>query len=668
LIQVRQRFSIAELLLIGFVAAYPLLINPFAAPVFGLPKVTFLKLVAIAIAGLWVVSAINKGSFRLDRSDLTLPLITFFSIALLSSLQSIHPLTSLNGQYGRWEGMMTIVCYFVIYLAASSAAKNTSVFKPLFIAMLSSAALVSIAAIIEPFWTNPFLLFAKIYCAVGFGEPNTFETGRSLATFGNPTFLAAYLAFVLPIALSCLFANRRDIAPGYLLYPASLLITIALLLTFGRGAWIGAVAGIFLVGALNRHRLKQLSGYLVAVTAVFVLSLVIVQFAGTTYSVTDRVASIFKVEGSTLTRVQMWGASLPLISENPLLGSGPDTFKYVFGKYKPEGWVERLSDPPVDKAHSDSLQVAVTSGVLGLVAYLWIFIAFLWSGIKKVALLKERREAWLAIGILGAVFAYAIQLQFNFSHFTTAPFFWLFMGLANGYLFSDNPGKTINIKTLARQRVPVFSALIIAVMSLVIISITPLIADMHFAKGRELQSINKSYEAVKKYDSAVLFNGREPTYRTSLAEMLIGLGTDSGNDDYINLGSKAFIEAKRLNPLDEQIYFRAGAAFLEAGRNGKPALLKESIKYHYHGLTLNPVMVDAYIDIGVAYAYLNDYDEAIGAWSDALLIRPDDDRAYFNLGWAYEQKGQSVRAKEAYLKAYQLNPGMIEAKAAYDRL
>ncbi|MBE0448025.1 MAG: O-antigen ligase family protein [Actinobacteria bacterium] len=572
------------------------------------------------------------------------------------------------GQYGRWEGLSTIACYFILYLAAHSIARDKQIIRPLFIAILVSSTLVSVIAIIEYLWTNPSLLLAKVYCSAGFGQPNAFETGRSMATFGNASFLATYLTLALPIIFAYLSANRKDIIPRPLTYFALLSISIALLLTFGRAAWIGAAAGITLAGWLNWDSIKKFRARIATVIIIFVIALATVGVMGDSYSVAGRIASIFKIEGSTLTRVQMWEASLPLISENPLLGSGPDTFKYIFGKYKPEGWVRHISDPLVDKAHNDVLQVAVTHGTLGLLAYLWIFVLLLWSGIRKVRLLKEPQETWLIVGMLGAVLGYFIQLQFNFSHFTTAPYFWLFMGLISGQLQDNNRGRTIGIEALARQKIPAFSILAIAVIGLTLLSTAPLIADIHFAKGRELESLKKLPEAVSEYQAASFVNGLEPTYRVSLAEALIQLGTSTGNDSYIDLGSAAFAEAVRMNPIDEQTYFRAGAAFLEAGRKGNPDLLKASIEQHYRGLALNPVMVDAYLDIGVAHAYLDDYDKAISAWSDALMIEPDNNRAYFNLGWAYEHKGERLRAKEAYLKAYQLNPNMTEAKIAYDRL
>ncbi|MBS3909772.1 MAG: O-antigen ligase family protein [Actinobacteria bacterium] len=661
-------FNFNESLIIGFVALYPLLANPFASPVFGLPKLTFLKLTAAAIAIAWLVRVARKGYFELPKSSLTLPLLAFFSITILSGIQSVHPLTSLNGQYGRWEGLTTTATYLILFAAAYGIAKDKAKHRPVTLAIIGSAVVVSLIALVEYFWTNPYLLVAKVYCAAGFGEPNQFEAARSMASFGNATFLAAYLGMVLPLIASGLLASKRHIAPKPLLYAALFTVATSLMFTFGRGAWLGAAAGIALTGALQRKHLWA-SRHVIAIALLLVIAgVTIVQFSAGSYTVGGRLASILSIEGSTLTRVQMWESSLPLVAERPFLGAGPDTFKYVFGKYKPEGWVEHISDPLVDKAHNEFLQLAVTTGLAGLGAYLWVLVAFAWAGIVRIRKLEEDNGAWPAAGAMGAALSFAIHLQFNFSHFSVSPFFWIAVGLTAGVFEASAPRKTFMLNISAPAQAATLSLLAIAALSLAILSTAPLMADIQFAKGRELLAQHKPEPALARFESAIGINGLEPTYHVSLGETMLRLGTSKNSGRHINRGIAAFEQARKLNPSDEQVYFRAGAALLEAGRGGRHALLRQVITQHELGLALNPVMVDAYIDIGVAHAYLNEIDEAIGAWQDALQIAPANDRAYFNLGWAYEQKGDEGRAKDAYLKAYQSNSKMTEAKDAYDRL
>ncbi|MEW5705922.1 MAG: O-antigen ligase family protein [Actinomycetota bacterium] len=597
-----------------------------------------------------------------------MPLIAFFFVAVLSSLQSIHPLTSILGQYGRWEGLLTISCYLILYLTAHKLAERKELLNSLHLSLLASSLTISTIAIIEHFWTNPFLLFAKTYCPVEFSQPNAYDTSRSIATFGNATFLAAYLAIVLPIIFSYSMFMGKTARLRVLSYLSLFFTLISLLLTLGRAAWLGAFAGIVLILWLSWSRAKRFYKHATAVAIIFALAFAIMSMAGYAHPLKDRFASIFKVEGSTLTRIQIWRSSLPLISENPLLGSGPDTFKYVFGKYKPEGWVQHLSDPQIDRAHSDILQTTITQGILGLLVYLWLSILIFWLGIKKAKPWKNSDEFWIVAGMLGSAFAYITQLQFNFSHFSTAPLFWIILGIVTRLLFTSSNSKIIATGISRRQRPAAIALISIMIVVLATWSILPLEADIHFERGRSLEAKGKLKDAITEYTLATTINGYEPIYKVSLAKALIQSGIKIKNKESIDLGSQVFSQAKQLNPLDEHIYFSEGDAYLNAGRSGWPSFFEKSIESLYRGLELNPVMVDAYIDIGIAYAYLRNYDEAINAWNDALAIEPNNDKVYFNLGWVYEQKGERKLAKKAYLKAFRLNPQMIEARVASDRL
>lgn len=675
--------NIIEIAIVGFVAAYPLLVNPLSSPVFGLPKLTFLKLFSLAIAVLYLSRSIRAGRFKLTASDMRFPLTAFFVLAFISGPQSISPLISLAGQYGRWEGLSTLTCYVILYLAAHNAAANKKLLKPLFSAVLISSLLVSTVAIIEHFWVNPFLSFARIYCAAGFGRPNAFESGRSMATFGNAMFLGAYYTIIIPIIVSHLLSRTRGLrdrsitpkTPSYIAisYLALFLSAIALLLTFGRSAWLGTIAGVILVGFLNRDSIKKSRSRLITVAVILIVALTIVGTTGTTYTLLNRAASTFKIEGSSLTRIQIWDASVHLVADDPLLGSGPDTFKYVFGKHKPQGWAQHSDNPLLDKAHNEALQTAVTGGAISLLAYLWIFTLFILSGAKRLRSLETLgsetlHEDWLAAGIIGATLAYWIQLQFSFSHLSVAPLFWIFLGVGSRLFLTHGELRTIKTGLDGSKKSLAIVFIIVTASYLTVLSVVPLVADIHFARARDLEGLGKLPEAVDEYSAASSLNKAEPLYKTSLGEALFELGRKTRDDTYLSLGTAAFEQAQRINPVDEQVYFTAAASYLMAGRAGRPVYLEKAIENDRRGLVLNPVMVDAYIDMGVAYAYLKDYDNAIGAWNRALAIEPGSDRAYFNMGWVYERKGNHAHAKNAYEKALRLNPKLYKAKAAYDRL
>jgi putative inorganic carbon (HCO3(-)) transporter len=77
-----------------------------------------------------------------------------------------------------------------------------------------------------------------------------------------------------------------------------------------------------------------------------------------------------------------------------------------------------------DKAHNDLLQVAVTTGLLGLVAYMFLIGRFFCLGFSR-----RRQDELLGI-ILPGLLGYWASLQLSFSVVSVAPFFWLLSGMS----------------------------------------------------------------------------------------------------------------------------------------------------------------------------------------------------------------------------------------------
>jgi tetratricopeptide (TPR) repeat protein len=211
------------------------------------------------------------------------------------------------------------------------------------------------------------------------------------------------------------------------------------------------------------------------------------------------------------------------------------------------------------------------------------------------------------------------------------------------------------------------SALLIVIISFIILSGSFWYADIKFARAQGFR-ITDSTLALKNLLLAVKYNPFEPHYQLTLGETYINLAISQDNSTYLRLAEQAFNRAQSLNRIDEKVYFRAGSAYLLAGRNGFKKYLDLSIRMHKLGLLINPRMSDAYLDLGVAYAYLNKSGAAELAWREAIKINPNSPQAFFNLGWLYEREKDFKRAKKAYWQAYQLDPKMKKAKQALERL
>jgi tetratricopeptide (TPR) repeat protein len=68
-------------------------------------------------------------------------------------------------------------------------------------------------------------------------------------------------------------------------------------------------------------------------------------------------------------------------------------------------------------------------------------------------------------------------------------------------------------------------------------------------------------------------------------------------------------------------------------------------------LTLNPDDASVRTDMGTMYLYSNDATRAITEYQAVIAKKPDFFQAYFNLGIAYQEKGETDKAKEFLVKA-----------------
>ncbi|MGH2454274.1 MAG: O-antigen ligase family protein [bacterium] len=142
---------------------------------------------------------------------------------------------------------------------------------------------------------------------------------------------------------------------------AAALTLVGLALTFARGAWLGGAAGLLLfIVLLPRQALRPALPLLAAVLIAGGLAL-----ANAAGALGVRAESL-SAPGAVSDRVAMWRASLAMLHDRPLLGSGLNTFGLVYPRYRlPE---DRAASQPF--AHNIFLNMAAEGGLAGLGAFL----------------------------------------------------------------------------------------------------------------------------------------------------------------------------------------------------------------------------------------------------------------------------------------------------------
>jgi putative inorganic carbon (HCO3(-)) transporter len=132
-------------------------------------------------------------------------------------------------------------------------------------------------------------------------------------------------------------------------------------------------------------------------------------------------------------RVWIWKGAVAVIPDNPILGTGPDTFYHAMG----EEWQMESREKYhqyFDKAHNVFLQTAVTMGIPALLAYL-VFL-----GGVFVPAVKRAFERPLLLAFGGAALSYVIQGFFCVEVPITTPLVWIALGVMAGEVWMDKVG------------------------------------------------------------------------------------------------------------------------------------------------------------------------------------------------------------------------------------
>lgn len=202
-----------------------------------------------------------------------------------------------------------------------------------------------------------------------------------------------------------------------------------------RGAVVGLAFGaiallIYLIIKNNKLR-RPLSIFLIAMVLIGSLliyyhnSSLIKKLPG------SRIFDITFTAGTFQTRFWTWGAAIKGFEEKPLLGWGPENFSTVFDKFFDIRHFSPITGGETwfDRAHSVVFDYLSEIGIIGLLAYLSIFAAFIWQFTKnKVRFLKDDLRYNLAKGaIMAMIIAYFVQNLSLFEVFPIITSFFFFL-------------------------------------------------------------------------------------------------------------------------------------------------------------------------------------------------------------------------------------------------
>ena len=216
------------------------------------------------------------------------------------------------------------------------------------------------------------------------------------------------LMLVLCTAVARVVFGSHDRIWPALVMPA---LVVALAVSLGRNAWVGACVAVAVLLALRDFRLTALLP--VAIALVFALA---------PDSVTSRMMSMFDLrDPSNQDRIAMLEVGKGIVRDHPLTGVGPSMVQRVYPQYRPDYAVQ----PVNPHLHNVPMQIAAVRGIPALVIFLW-FIGSL--GLGLVRLIRGNSDRLLPATGLAALSAMLAAGLFEYN-FGDSEFLMLFLVL-----------------------------------------------------------------------------------------------------------------------------------------------------------------------------------------------------------------------------------------------
>lgn len=343
----------------------------------------------------WLAFLIKYPSWRPPKDLISIGLLVFFGALLLSSFTGVDFNLSFWGDIERMLGVFPLLHFLAFYLIIITVFRDWRDWRNLL--MVSVA-----AAVVETFY-------------VLFGE-------RNYGTFGNTSYVSGYMIFNIYFALILFFRQKNWLLRAFYVI-GIILMFLALQNASTRGAYIGFGLSIvllfFMVALFSKRKVIRFGS--IGLAALFVLAVVLVYMNADSAVVKSsgllrRITEINTQAATFQTRLISWGTAWKDFPNHPVLGTGYGNFAITFDKFfDPKFYDYTRGETYFDHAHNNLVDIATTTGAVGLITYLFVFgavVYYLITGLRRGKV--PQLEFILLVSLLAAYFIQNIVLFDSF--------------------------------------------------------------------------------------------------------------------------------------------------------------------------------------------------------------------------------------------------------------
>lgn len=211
---------------------------------------------------------------------------------------------------------------------------------------------------------------------------------RIYSVFGNPNVYGEYLVLVIPVVFALFNTTKNKLLKLVYLIVIGLGI-LNTLLTLSRGSMVSLVIALVIVILLKAQQYIPIL-VILAMASPFILPPIII----------TRIISIFAGDSSTDYRTSIYQASFNMLRDNYVTGVGLGQFKELYKIYS-------FGAAKSFHAHNTILMIFIETGLLGLISFVFMMIA--WARDIITAMTKKKNVGFIEVSIMAGIIGCSIQ-------------------------------------------------------------------------------------------------------------------------------------------------------------------------------------------------------------------------------------------------------------------
>lgn len=353
---------------------------------------------------------------KLKYSKVNVWLLMFILIIGITAFTSISIEESLNIA-------LVMIAFAFAYFVIINTIENKKQLKSILYLFVIAAAISAVYGIYQ-------YIFGDVYSQAWL-DAEMFEDikMRVYSTFENPNVYGEYLILAIPIAVSLFWTEKGFWKKTFLLGIVAI-TTLAMVLTFSRGCWLGILFALAILAVIIDRRFILL-GIAALMCLPFVLPDTIIQ----------RFTSIGDMsDTSTSYRVYIWMGSLAMLKDYWFsgIGLGETSFNTIYPLYS-------YNNIQAPHSHNLYLQIVSQFGILGLLVFLGVVYNFYKEA--TISMLKKRNI--VLAGIVAGMTGFFLESMFDYTwyNYRVILIFWMVLafGTVASKLGENESGKENNI-------------------------------------------------------------------------------------------------------------------------------------------------------------------------------------------------------------------------------